>query len=188
LAEPHQKPTQQGDHPTRNVRLDELFPVVYDELRRVAHRALARERADHTLTTTALVHEAYLRLAAQDAARWNDRSHFLALAATAMRRVLVDYARRQKRLKRGGDLRAVTFTDAMQLADERADALLALDDALARLARLSERLAGVVECRFFGGMTAEETAEALQITTRTVERDWRKARGWLYDELRGVTL
>lgn len=163
--------------------LDRLLPVVYEELRRMAHRALRRERANHTLNTTALVHEAYLRLLDQDRADWHDRAHFLAIAATAMRRILVDYARRQKRLKRGGERRAVTLEDAMLVADQRADTLIALDEALSSLGALNERLSRVVECRFFAGLTTEETAAALQVTTRTVERDWQKARAWLYVRL-----
>jgi RNA polymerase sigma factor (TIGR02999 family) len=163
--------------------LDKLFPLVYDELRSVAHRALLRERVDHTMSTTALVHEAYLKLVDQDRAGWNDRIHFLAIAATAMRRILVDYARRQKRLKRGGNRWPVPLDDAMLVADQRADALLALDEALSALGTLNERLSRVVECRFFAGLTTEETAAALEVTARTVERDWQKARAWLYNRL-----
>jgi RNA polymerase sigma factor (TIGR02999 family) len=174
---------QEHRHGSRDA-LDRLFPLVYDELRRMAHRALLRERASHTLSTTALVHEAYVRLVDQERATWYDRAHFLALAATAMRRILVDYARRQKRLKRGGERRPVTLDDAMLVADQRADTLLALDEALSGLGALNERLSRVVECRFFAGLTTEETAAALQVTTRTVERDWQKARAWLYIQLR----
>jgi RNA polymerase sigma factor (TIGR02999 family) len=163
--------------------LERVFPLVYDELRRVAHRALLRERKGHTLSTTVLVHEAYLKLVDQDRADWNDRAHFLAIAAMAMRRILVDYARRQKRLKRGGERRPVTLDDAMLLADQRAETLLALEEALSRLRALNERLSRVVECRFFAGLTTEETAAALQVTPRTVERDWQKARAWLYTQL-----
>jgi RNA polymerase sigma factor (TIGR02999 family) len=163
--------------------LDRLYPIVYEELRRIAHRALVGERDSHTLSTTALVHEAYLKLVDQDRASWNDRAHFRAIAATAMRRILVDYARRQKRLKRGGERLPVTFDNAMLVADERADTLLAIDEALSALSMLNERLSRVVECRFFAGLTAEETAAALQVTTRTVERDWQKARAWLYTQL-----
>jgi RNA polymerase sigma factor (TIGR02999 family) len=163
--------------------VDRLFPLMYEELRQIAHRALLPERQGHTLATTALVHEAYLRLVDQQRTDWTDRAHFLAIAATAMRRVLVDYARRQKRLKRGGKRRPVPFDDAMFVADQRADTLLALDEALSCLSTLNERLSRVVECRFFAGLTAEETAAALQVTTRTVERDWQKARAWLYTQL-----
>jgi RNA polymerase sigma factor (TIGR02999 family) len=117
-----------------------LFPLVYEELRRMAHRALLRERTGHTLSTTALVHEAYLKMVDQNRAAWNDRAHFMAISATAMRRILVDYARRQKRLKRDGDRRPITLDDAMFLADQGADELIALDDALAGLSELSDRL------------------------------------------------
>jgi RNA polymerase sigma factor (TIGR02999 family) len=171
---------RQGSHDA----LDRLFPLVYEGLHRMAHRALLRERESHTLSTTALVHEAYFRLVDQDRADWNDRAHFLAIASTAMRRILVDYARRQKRLKRGGERRPVPLDDAMLVADQRADTLLALDEALAGLGALNERLGRVVECRFFAGLTVEETAAALDVTTRTVERDWQKARAWLYVQLR----
>jgi RNA polymerase sigma factor (TIGR02999 family) len=174
---------QEHLHGSRDA-LDQVFPLVYEELHRMAHRALLRERASHTLNTTALVHEAYLRLMDQERASWNDRAHFLAIAATAMRRILVDYARRQKRLKRGGDRRPVTLDDAMLVADQRADTLLALDEALSALAGLNERLSRVVECRFFAGLTVEETAATLQVTTRTIERDWQKARAWLFLQLR----
>lgn len=162
--------------------LDRLFPLVYDELRRIAHRQLGRERSDHTLGTTALVHEGYLRLVDQTRARWEDRAHFFAVAARAMRRILVDYARRHRAAKRGGA--RVSLDDATLLADERADTLVALDEALTRLTDVDERLGRVVECRFFGGLTEEETAEALGVTARTVRRDWVKAKGWLYHALR----
>lgn len=163
---------------------DRLFPLVYDELRRIAHRQLGRERSDHTLDTTALVHEAYLKLVDQTRAKFEDRAHFFAVAARAMRRILVDYARRHRALKRGGTQARVSLDDAMLIADERADTLLALDEALTRLAELDERMTRVVECRFFGGLTEEETAAALAITARTVRRDWLKAKGWLAQALR----
>jgi RNA polymerase sigma factor (TIGR02999 family) len=169
--------------------LDRLFPLVYDELRQIAHRRLGREREDHTLGTTALVNEAYLKLVDQTRAQWADRAHFFAVAARAMRRILLDHARRHQALKRGGAPARVSIddgalADAARAADERADMLLALDDALTRLAKLDERLSRVVECRFFAGFTEEETAEALAITPRTVRRDWVKAKGWLYQALR----
>jgi RNA polymerase sigma factor (TIGR02999 family) len=167
----------------RRDAVERIFPLVYDELRRMAHRTLLDERKGHTLSTTVLVHEAYLKLVDQDRANWNDRAHFLAIAATAMRRILVDYARRQKRLKRGGKQRRTTLDETMLLADERSETLLALDEALSGLSILNERLSRVVECRFFAGLTAEETAAALRVTTRTVERDWQKARAWLYTQL-----
>lgn len=169
--------------------LDQLFPRVYDELRRIAHQRLGRERSDHTLGTTALVNEAYLKLVDQTRAQWADRAHFFAVAARVMRRILVDYARRHQAKKRGGEVEPVTFDDAAVanatlVADERADTLLALNDALTQLAELDERLSRVVECRFFGGLTEEETAEALSVTARTVRRDWVKAKGWLHQALR----
>ncbi len=163
--------------------LDRLYPLMYEALRGLAHRALRREREGHTLGTTALVHEAYLRLVDQNRATWHDRAHFLAIAATIMRRILVDHARRQHRQKRGGDRQPVSLDESVILADQRAEELLALDEALERLSALNPRLGQVVECRFFAGLTTEETAEALQVTSRTVERDWQKARGWLYDQL-----
>jgi RNA polymerase sigma factor (TIGR02999 family) len=169
--------------------LDRLFPLVYEELRQIAHRRLGREREGHTLGTTALVNEAYLKLVDQTRAQWADRAHFFAVAARAMRRILVDYARRHQALKRGGapvhvNLDDEALADAALVADQRADTLLAVDDALTRLAELDERLCRVVECRFFGGYTEEETAEVLGVAPRTVRRDWVKAKGWLYQTLR----
>jgi RNA polymerase sigma factor (TIGR02999 family) len=166
-----------------------LFPRVYDELRHIAHRHLRREREGHTLGTTALVNEAYLKLVDQTRAQWTDRAHFFAVAARVMRRILVDYARRHRAQKRGGAAQPVSLGDeavgnASLVADERADMLLALDEALTQLAELDERLSRVVECRFFGGLTEEETAEALSVTARTVRRDWVKAKGWLHQALR----
>ncbi len=163
--------------------IDRLLPLVYHELRRIAHQQLLAERPDHTLSTTALVHEAYVKLVDQTRAQWTDRAHFLAVAARAMRRILVDYARQRQAAKRGGAQRPVTFDEGAVMAEDRADALVALDEALTRLATLDERLGRVVECRFFGGLTEEETAEALRVTSRTVRRDWVKAKGWLYQEL-----
>jgi RNA polymerase sigma factor (TIGR02999 family) len=165
--------------------MDRLFPLVYHELRRMAHRTLRREHPDHTLGTTGLVHEAYLKLVDQSRAGWRNRAHFYAVAALAMRRILVDYARRHRRVKRGGGHKAVRLDESAISLDERAENLVALDEALTRLGELSPRLGQVVECRFFGGLTEEEIAEALGVTTRTVKRDWAKARGWLYQELTG---
>ena len=164
--------------------VDRLFPVVYDELRRIAHRQLGRDRPDHTLGTTALVHEAYLKLVDQTRAQLTDRAHFFAVAARAMRRILVDYARRHRAEKRGGARAPVSLDDTALPATQRADTLVALDEALMRLAEVDERLSRVVECRFFGGLTEEETAEALAVTARTVRRDWVKAKGWLAQALR----
>lgn len=169
--------------------LDRLVPLVYADLARIAHRQLGLEAAGHTFSTTDLVHEAYLRLVDQTRARWRDRVHFFAVAARVMRRILVDHARSYRAARRGGAVRrAVSIdmleTDAGALAvGERADVLVALDEALDRLGALDRRQARVVECRFFGGMTETETAEALGVTPRTVARDWVKARGWLYQAL-----
>lgn len=160
-----------------------LFPLVYDELRRMAHRQLQGERPGHTLGTTGLVHEAYFKLVDQSRVEWLDRGHFFGVAAQAMRRILVDYARRYVALRRGGGLQQVSLEEDA-IGVERSERLIALDEALVRLAALSERLGRVVECRFFAGLTEEETAEALGVTSRTVQRDWAKARGWLYLELR----
>ena len=172
--------------------LRQLIPFVYAELRRVAHRQLAVEPTGHTLSTTALVHEAYLRLADDRRADFSNRAQFFALAARSMRRVLVDYARRHRAARRGGVLaRPISFDDVAEGRDAdalavtaRGDELLALDEALERLAVLDERLARVVECRFFAGLTENETAKALGVSTRTVSADWTMARGWLYRELR----
>ena len=171
--------------------MDRLVPLVYGELTRIAHRQLGLEATGHTLSTTALVHEAYLRLVDQRRAQWADRVQFFAVAAHAMRRVLVDHARRHRAMRRGGahrhgvSLDALESADAATLAvDDRTDVLLALDDALDRLATHDARQARVVECRFFGGLTEAETAEALGVTPRTVARDWVKARGWLYQSVR----
>jgi len=170
--------------------MDRLVPLVYEELARIAHRQLGLEVTGHTLSTTALVHEAYLRLVDQTRAQWADRAQFFGVAAHSMRRVLVDHARRHRAARRGGmhrrdvSLDALDATDAASLAaGDRADILVALDEALERLAALDARQARVVECRFFGGLTETETAEALGVTPRTVARDWVKARGWLYQEL-----
>ncbi|HEV7993261.1 MAG TPA: ECF-type sigma factor [Gemmatimonadaceae bacterium] len=170
--------------------VDAVLPQVYHELRRIAHRQLRAERPGHTLSTTAVVHEAYLRLAEQRGASWGDRGQFFALAARTMRRILIDYARRHRAARRGGaDGIAVPFdllerSDSPELAvAERGEWLLALDEALARLAERDARLARVVECRFFGGLTEDETAEALGVSPRTVSRDWMMARAWLHQEL-----
>jgi RNA polymerase sigma factor (TIGR02999 family) len=168
------------------VAADRLVPILYDELRRMAHRRMHGERPGHTLDTTALVHEAYLELAGLDRMEWRSRAHFLAVAATAMRRVLVDYAVRRNAQKRDGGRRAVPLEDAVDVVlvpDARADELVALDDAMRRLSEVSERQCRVVECRYFAGMSIEETAEALQISPATVKREWTVARAWLHREL-----
>jgi RNA polymerase sigma factor (TIGR02999 family) len=164
----------------------DLVPLVYDELRAIARRQLYRERDSHTLSTTALVHEAYMKLANQRRACWRDRAQFFAIASRVMRRILIDYARQHRAEKRGGGGERVPIDcldalDEIQLADigERAELLIALDEALTSLAAIDERLSRVVECRFFGGLSEEETAAALGVTSRTVSRDWVKARAWL---------
>jgi RNA polymerase sigma factor (TIGR02999 family) len=161
-----------------------VFPLVYRELHRIAHHRLQGERADHTLATTGLVHETYLRLVDQTRVEWRDRAHFFRVASWAMRRILVDYARRYRALRRGGGLRRVDLESEEAAADQRSERLITLDEALERLAGVSRRMSDVVECRYFGGLTEEETAEALGMTVRTVQRDWAKARAWLYLELR----
>lgn len=164
--------------------LDRAFPLVYDELRRLAHRQLRREADGHSLSTTALVHEAYIRLGEGGSAPWSDRAHFFALASTAMRRILVDHARRYHAAKRGGGARRVPLETVQEVVvEERTALLIALDDALERLAALDPRQARVVEYRFFGGLTEDETAHALGISARTAKRDWAKARSWLFREM-----
>ena len=169
--------TPRAERPTDVVQesLDQLVTHAYHELRAIAHARLAA-RGGGTLSTTALVHEAYLKLADQSQAGWRNRSHFYAVASLAMRHVLVDCAKARHALKRGGTQRRITLDDEELSVDDQADALLELDEALHRLAELDPRLARVVECRFFGGLTEEEIAEALDVTVRTVRRDWAKAR------------
>ena len=164
--------------------IDRLFSLVYVQLRRIAHRQLQGERPGHTLATTGLVHEAYLKLVDQSRTDWQDRRHFFAAAARAMRQILVDYARRYRTQRRGGGLQRVALND-QSAVEEQAELVLAVHEALGRLAGVNERLSRVVECRYFAGLTEEETAVALGVTARTVERDWVKAKGWLYQELRG---
>jgi RNA polymerase sigma factor (TIGR02999 family) len=161
---------------------DLLVPIVYEELRRLAHHYMRGEREDHTLQTTALVNEMYLRLAGIHELRWRDRAHFIAMAATLMRRVLVDYARQRARDKRGGGI-SVTSLDENAVAPQRAVDVLALDEALNRLAAADPQQSRVVELRFFAGLSVDETAEALGISPATVKRDWATAKLWLYNEL-----
>ncbi len=163
--------------------IDRVFPLVYAELHRMAHRQLRAERPDHTLDTTALVHEAYLRLAGAEGIDWAGRAHFLAVAARAMRRILINYAEAHRAKKRGGLWRRVTLSDDAAAVADRSETLLALDRALTRLAQLDERQCRVVECRYFAGMSLEETAVALDVSLATVKRDWALARAWLNREL-----
>jgi len=161
------------------------MPMVEGELRRIARRCMAGEKAGHSLQATALVNEAYLRLVDAQRVRWQDRSHFLAMSARLMRRVLVDHARGRRYQKRGGGAQRVTLVDGLAGTDERPHDLVALDDALEALARSNERKAQVVELRFFGGLTLEETAHVMGVSADTVDRDWKLAKAWLLRELRG---
>ena len=165
-----------GPTETGQGSLDRLVALTYDELRAIAHARLAARGGHGTLSTTALVHEAYLKLADHSASEWRDRGHFFAVASLAMRHVLVDFAKARNTLKRGGERRRITLDDDVIAVDEQADALLQLDDALTRLAEVEPRLAKVVELRFFGGLTEDEIADALGVVVRTVRRDWVKAR------------
>jgi len=163
--------------------LDQLMPLVYNELRRMARRYMGRQPAGHTLQTTALIHEAYLRLVGQEEKHWENRAHFFGVAAQAMRHILVDYARTRQTAKRGGARRAVSLEEAAIVSDERAAELVVLDEALAELARLAPRQSQVVELRYFGGLSVAEIAEALKVSTDTVRRDWNQAKAWLYRRL-----
>ena len=163
--------------------LEKLIPLVHDELHRLARRYMRRERAGHTLQTTALVNEAYLRLIDADNVHWQNRAHFFAISAQLMRRILVDFARSRNYAKRGGAAHRVSLDEARDLAGERGSDLVALDDALSGLARVDERKSRVVELRFFGGMSVEETAEVLQVSPETIMRDWKFAKVWLLREM-----
>jgi RNA polymerase sigma factor (TIGR02999 family) len=163
--------------------LDRLMPLVYDQLRRIAHRYVQRERDGHTLQTSALVNEAYLRLADQKVV-WQNRAHFFAVTARVMRHILIDHARRRRYTKHGGDARQVSIDEAAAMSMERAAELIALEEALDELAQLDQRKSRVVELRYFGGLSLEETAETLNISLMTVRRDWRAAKAWLYRRLK----
>lgn len=165
--------------------LNELFPFVYQELHRLARSYMRRENRHHTLQTAALVNEAYLRLIDQKSVRWQNRAHFFGIAAQMMRRILVDHARSHHNLKRGGANQRVQLDEAANFAKETAVEMLALDEALQRLALMDERRARVVELRFFGGLSVEETAEVLHVSPITVARDWSIAKAWLYREISG---
>jgi RNA polymerase sigma factor (TIGR02999 family) len=162
---------------------DRLVPLVYGRLRSLARGQLSRQRPGQTLSATGLVHEAYLQLVRDTGIEWRDRSHFFAISARAMRRILVDYARRRTARKRGGGQAAQPLDPDALAVDQQADVVLAIDEVLDRLAAFNERLARLVECRCFAGMTADETAEALGVSLRTVEREWPRARAWLQKEL-----
>jgi len=161
--------------------LGNLLPIIYDELRRVAHQYLHRERHEQMLETTALVHEAYLKLIDQRSVNWQNRAHFFAIAAQAMRRILIDNARKRGAAKREGE--KIPLDDVAIISTDRAQHLLALDDALQRLEQIDPQQSKIVELRYFGGLTIEETAEAINLSPATVKREWAMARAWLYHEL-----
>jgi len=161
-----------------------LFPLVYDELKQIAYSKLQRERKDITFTKTSLVHEVYLKMVDQSTIKANDKNHFLAITARCMRQILIDHARKKKAQKRGGDREDVTYIDELLKAHYEADQLIDLDTKLDELAQFDERMADVVTLRFFGRMKVSAIADALDVSERTVKRDWAKARGWLYKELK----
>jgi len=162
----------------------QLVPLVYNELRRLAARCLQRERENHTLQATALVHEAYIKLTAQRSARWQNRAQFFAVAAQAMRRILVDYARTQQRIRRGGKQQKVTLDEGLLVSPDRTEELIAVHESLSRLEKLDPRQSHIVELRYFGGLTVEEVAELLGVSSKTVTREWNTAKAWLYGDLK----
>jgi RNA polymerase sigma factor (TIGR02999 family) len=164
--------------------LEDLIPLVHRELKRIARNFMRRQRVGHTLQTTALVNEAFVRLVDSDKVNWTDRSHFFAISAQLMRRVLVDAARRKNSAKRGGERLQVTLADDIAASESDQVDVVAVDEALDRLAKLNQRHCQIVELRYFGGLTEDEIAEALKVSSRTVRRDWNLARAWLYRELR----
>jgi len=166
----------QGDR----TALDQLVPLVYPELRRLAKRHMDRENPDHTLQTSALINEAYLKLVDQQNVEWQNRAHFFAVTAQVMRHILIDHARRRHYAKHGGESRQVSFAEAEMMSQERAGELVALDEALDELAKFDARKSRVVELRYFGGLGLEETADVLEVSVMTVRRDWRAAKAWLY--------
>jgi RNA polymerase sigma-70 factor (ECF subfamily) len=167
--------------------LDRLTPLVYDEIRRIAHRYVQREREGHTLQTTALINEAYLRLVGSENIDWQNRAHFFAVTAQVMRHILIDHARRRRYVKHGGEAQHVPFdlamSEAVQMSQPRAAELVALDEALDELAKIDPRKSRVVELRYFGGLSLEETADVLDVSVMTVRRDWRAAKAWLYKQV-----
>ena len=163
--------------------VDELLPLVYKEMKRVAGAQLRNERPGHTLQATALVHEAYLKLVDQREVSWQNRAHFMGVATQVMRRILLDYAKARQREKRGGGVRPVDLDEALVVSEDRASDLIVIDEALTRLEQMDPRQAKVVELRFFGGLSVEETAVAMEISAPTVKREWAMARAWLHREL-----
>ena len=166
------------------VSVDLLLPLIYDELRRLAMNYLRHERVDHTMQATALVHEAYLRLIDQSRVNWQNRAHFVGVAAQIMRRLLVDYARKHNAEKRGADFQRLTLDENIEQAVERSEEILALDRALEALAKFDEQKARIVELRYFGGLTVEETAEVMDVTPITIKRHWRMAKAWLQGQMK----
>jgi len=166
--------------------LDDLLPLVYDELHRQAHRFLRRERQNHTLQTTALIHEVYLKLVDQARVSWQNREHFFAVSANVMRQILVNYANARQRKKRGGSAEKLDFDESLLIVVKKTDVdLLGLDEALTRLGKMDKQQEQIVELRYFGGLTIEETAEALGVSPATIKRDWRMTKAWLHRELSG---
>jgi len=163
---------------------EQLMPIVYEELNNMAHRLLLYERKDHTLTTNALVHEAYLNLIEQRQVNWQNRAHFFAIAAQSMRRILINYARQRNAEKRGGGKPRITLVEELLPANTEEDDIIALDESLKRLEKVDERLTKIVEYRFFAGLSIEETAEVLNISPATVKRDWRTAKAWLHQDMK----
>jgi RNA polymerase sigma-70 factor (ECF subfamily) len=168
-----------------NAALDQLMPLVYEELRRLARGFMRKERRDHTLQTSALINEAYLRLVDQDETNWQNRAHFLAVAAQIMRHILIDHARGYRYEKRGAGAQRVGLDEAMVFSEERAAELVALDEALTSLATVDPRKSRIIELRFFGGLNIDETAEVMELSPTTVQREWRAARAWLRRFIKG---
>ncbi|MEX0724116.1 MAG: sigma-70 family RNA polymerase sigma factor [Gracilimonas sp.] len=165
---------------------DKLYPLIYDKLKNIANMHIRKQYSNHTLSRTDLVHETYLKIIDQDNIEFNDRNHFLAIASKCMRQILIDYARKKNAKKRGGKNQDLTYVEGIfSTFDNKAQELINIDEALKQLSELNERLSTVVEMRFFGEMSIEQTAEALDVSESTVKRDWLKARGWLYKELKG---
>ena len=178
----HENPPLSNSDPSDT---DDLMEVVYDELRRLAERLLQSERKGHTLQATALVHEAYVRLAGQSRVEWQNRAQFFSVAATAIRRILIDHARTRKRLKRGGGALRLTLSESIVSADDEGVDILDLDEAMARLAEFDARKARIVEMKYFGGLTTGEVAQVLGLSERMIRKDWALARAWLHRDLTG---
>lgn len=184
--QPDEHDSLPASNPDRRSDTDDLMELVYDELRRLAQRLLQSERKGHTLQATSLVHEAYVRLAGQTRVEWQNRAQFFAVAATAIRRILIDHARTRHRQKRGGGALRLTLSESIEsAADDEGVDILELDDAMTRLAQFDERKARIVEMKYFGGLTTAEVAQALDLSERMISKDWALARAWLHRELAG---